>query len=439
MMNKYIPILLGISWGILMVSQDLNTYYLYVLLLSCDTNVINCQNFLKYYTFFSILYTVLSAIFYPISGYITDKTSNRPFFVLNISNIIQFISISLQIIPSLAKLNYIFLLFFWEISQVVAIQNTNSLWKIIKKYTETQSTEFLINKIGNMGDITSDILESSIMCIYASLMYYASVSYTFILFLMLGIIMFVNILLCMISFYLSHHLSSYLSSYSSNISENILDNNITNKLTTCQWFKSSCYDFIKNRLVYHVFWHCMILILYSGIVQYPLSFIEVNIIKTNSTKFCNGVLTNLIIIGAITNILYLAGSITYRIFFVSMIPRNFYRYWYILTAIILIGGTISLNFELNPLILYIIISIITVIPYYMSYYSYYLFTEKGNEHSYGFILGLYGLINTIFTILSQYLYILGIAQLYLIITSIVIIILTIIYSLYISNLTLINN
>src|SRR5437868_5540591 len=122
--NKY----LGFIFGILMVSQDLNTYYLYILLLIISPHTIRCTNFLDYYTIFILINTIMSGVFYPISGWITDITSDKSALVFLVSNIVQLILILLQILPYyfselLGHDSWIVLCVLWELSQLVSIQN----------------------------------------------------------------------------------------------------------------------------------------------------------------------------------------------------------------------------------------------------------------------------------------------------------------------------
>ena len=421
---------LGMVLGLLMISQDLNTYYLYILLLSCDPKTITCENFLSYYTFFALVNTLLTLVAYPTSGFITDKTDKSSFRVFIISNIIQTLSIFCQIISAIHPMSYLFLFVFWQISQLISIQNSNSLWKIIKQFSSNVDTEFTVTHIGNIGDLTSDILESTLLAILAVLMTQTNISYHGVVIYMFVVIMGLNCILIGVSIYLS----TRIRLESMDLSEAVYAPVPENKLNLGTWLKASIRDFWRQKFSLHVFLHCMILILYSALVQYPLSFQEVNIIDTKNTKFCHGVLTNLIVLGAMTNGLYLVGSISYRLFLVKMSAPKFYRYLYPSMAFILIGLTVTLKFQLNPLIIFFCTSSAVVIPYYMYYYDYYTFTEMGKTELYGFTLGLYGLISTICTILGQGIYYVNLELEYLIVILIVLLGFTMVYSWYIRTL-----
>jgi len=438
---------LGVLWGILMVSQDLNTYYLYILLLVTSPNTISCNNFLDYYTLFVFINTIASGIFYPISGWITDISANKSALVFLVANIIQLVFISLQILPycfselfvDISWFNnkgWIILCVFWQVTQLVSIQNVNSLWKLIKQITEKERNTDnnknnlqLVNSIGNIGDLTSDITETLTLSILAIVILFVKsdmINYKFILIYIFIAITLLNLILCVTSIYL----------FTSNKNENVNEFNIRKdtkkpKILPHKWLYSSIKNFYKQKIAYHAFWHCILLGIYATIVQYPLSLIEVSIINV-SNNLCNGVLTNLLLLGATTNLCYLIGSISYRLFVVNASPIRFYRWYYPIGALSLLGITTALWFKMYYIITLILISFATMIPYYLTYYDYFLFTEQSQGKSYGFVLGLYGTINTIITASIQSLYYIGISFGLILGFSIVLLVLSIIYSYYLA-------
>lgn len=438
---------LGVLWGILMISQDLNTYYLYILLLITSQNVIMCDNFLDYYTLFVFINTIASGIFYPISGWITDVTANKSALVFLVSNIIQLVFMSLQILPYFFSVfsnnGWIALCVFWQLAQLVSIQNGNSLWKLIKQITDKESKNNLqlVNSIGNIGDLTSDVTETLTLSILAILILFVKsniINYMFILIYLFAAIILLNLILCITSIYL---FTSTRNDIGNNIGNDIIIVNVNDeikkvKMLPHKWLYNSIKNFYKHRIAFHAFWHCILLGVYSTLVQYPLSLIEVNIIGVSSNKtlnnLCGGILTNLLLLGATTNLCYLIGSISYRLFVVNASPIRFYRWYYPVGSLLLLGITTALWFKIYYIVTVILISFATMIPYYLTYYDYFLFTEQSQGKSYGFILGLYGTINTIITASIQSLYYIGIHFGVILGVSIVLLILSIIYSYYLA-------
>src|SRR5581483_11603502 len=152
--------LLGIIWGIAMVSQDLPNYNLYLLLLNVPD--VTCENFVSYYAIFLLATTITSGIYYPISGWLTDRIKNiKLFFVISV--IAQLILFTAQYVIIVIKFqnSVFFLIAIWLLLQMLFIQNNNLLWKIIKEDIDMLYHNELeaINKIGNMGDLISDVAE----------------------------------------------------------------------------------------------------------------------------------------------------------------------------------------------------------------------------------------------------------------------------------------
>ena len=139
--------------------------------------------------------------------------------------------------------------------------------------------------------------------------------------------------------------------------------------------------------------------------------------------------------GAFTNGSYLVGSIIYRIFIVKSKPVNFYRWWYPAALLILFGANTALWFNVPTVVILIMMSISQIIPYYVSYYDYYLFTEKCDEESYGFTVGVYGATNTVVTALVQLFYLLDIKFVTILIINVVLLTISFVYSYYLAHLT----
>lgn len=411
---------LGFIWGILQVSQDLNTYYLYVLLLITSPNIITCHNFLSYYTVFVFINTIVLGIFYPISGWITDSTSDKSSFVFLVTNILQLFFILLEIIPywlfSDNEISWILLCTVWQISQTLSIQNNNSLWKLIKQIVESDGDEHIflldeknnknlvtINSIGNIGDLTSDIVESSILgglVLFITIYYNIHNNLNFIFLYIFSFIIFLNIFLCFNSIIL----------FRGNRKPNkpITENKSYKIRNPLKWVWASVKNFYKQKIVFHAFWHCILLNICAIIVQYPLTLKEVSLVNVTELKdtnnLCGGIVKNLFITGAITNSFYLLGSICYRIFIVKTKPTLFYKIHYPICILLLFGTTIAIWFQMYYIITLLLISFAVIIPYYLTYYDYYLFTEESMSETYGFVLGMYGAITTVVTACIQLLY-----------------------------------
>lgn len=454
---------LGFLWGILMIAQDLNTYYVYILLLVTSVNKITCSNFLDYYTLFAFIDTIISGICYPISGWITDATAEKSGLVFLISNILQLVFIILQILPlCLSKLGiytdfmsvngWIIMCIFWQLAQAVSIQNENSLWKLIKQIVDTYDTSQnsyimlyetennkkdniktlqMINNIGNIGDLTSDVVETILLGILILVITAFNGDYKFILMYTCGIITILNALVCVMSI-------AVLKYKKNNVNiESIINREINTDrgyINPFRWIIDSIKQFYKQKVALHAYWHCIVLGIYATIVAYPLSLKEVNIINVDKNQtldnLCGGTLTNLMIIGAITNACYLVGSICYRIFIVNATPVRFYRWYYPIGSIILLCMTSALWFNLEKILTFTLISFATIIPYYLTYYDYYLFTNECKDKSYGFILGSYGAITTVITALIQSLYFTNTPVGVIIASSIILLVISIVYSYY---------
>ena len=170
----------GIIWGLLLASQDLMNYFLYVLLLLYSPTVITCDNFLTYYTSCSIIYTILYGIYSIFSGLLTYYLSpiiNKSFLI---TIIIQIWLIPFMIAPHLlsqylSSNEWIFLAIIWQLQQLIAVQANNFYWMIIKQTTDDFPT---INKIGNTGELTTNIVGAVILGVVGLIDYFTVLSLT---------------------------------------------------------------------------------------------------------------------------------------------------------------------------------------------------------------------------------------------------------------------
>lgn len=464
---------LGVIWGICMVSQDLFSYNLYLLLL--NTQGITCQNFIDQYAIFLLATTIISGFFYPLSGWLTDKIKNtKLFFFVTVS--LQSILFILQYTVMIGyRHSFIVLIVLWLLLQILFIQNNNLFWKIVKNYTcvsdynnrdsltipfTEQDDLEIINRIGNLGDLTSDIVESIILSVLMIiLMCYKTGIFEYVELYLFVSINFLNIMLLIFSsvlYYKANQTASLLIVSIPSVMNNLgivsiddknenhlndtqLESTITNttvlKKNTCHWLINNTKKFYCNKSLFHIFWHCIILLIFSLFIQYPLSLKTINIINvdTNMNIFnlCGGKIINIMFLGSVTNICYLIGSITYRIFIVKMRPESFYKYWYITGTIMLLIISIIMLFKLNYIFVFLLISIATIIPYYLTYYDYYYFTERCDIKNYPYVLGLYGFINTILTFIIQYFFMLPIKIEIIVIIGAIIILFSLIYTFYI--------
>jgi hypothetical protein len=463
---------MGVLWGILMSSQDLTTYYLYFLLLFVSPEIVNCNNFLSYYVLFSFVNTISSGIFYPISGWITDMTANRSAVVFKICNVLQLVLICAQFLPIKINLfgeyQWILLLVIWQLTQLISIQNSNSLWKLIKQTVYETDKKLvinedhllmdtnekikdnlsLINHIGNTGDLTSDITETfllSILMILIESHKFDFADYKFAFIYILAAVMMMNTILCFGSIKLLDVKEPTL----------VLNNHI-NKISyrnPITWIYESIKNFYKQKIAFHAFWHCVILGIYVTIVQYPLSLMEVmttlrstivitvkpllaanNVSPPLINNYCGGTVLNLLLLGTINNTCYLLGSIFYNIFIVKSSPTKFYKKFYPAFSVILLAITITLLFDIYYIVTMVLVGFITIIPYYLTYYDYYLFTEQTDGQSYGFVLGSYGAVTTVLTALVQSLYLANIPFSVIIGSGVLLLLISLIYSYFIAYL-----
>lgn len=450
----------GIIWGILMTSQDLNIYLTYLLPMIISPNIITCHNFLHYYALFAFINTIISGIYYPISGWLTDYTSTRTPTVFICTNILQLIFVLLQLLPLLlVKIfeikwiefyGWIIFCVFWQITQIVSIQNNNSLWKLIKQYIECsimiidpellyerpfndENKKFeLINYIGNTGDLTSDICETLLLTLLAILLLFFKLPYDFIVWYIVGLVITFNLILCIVSIKSFHFDTNYHTNYILN------DTHKTPDFNPYSWCKNSVIEFYNNKIVFHIYWHCILLVIFSALVQYPLSLREISVIDISSNKtidnYCGGTFINIILLAALTNSTYLFGSVLYRLFIIRISPITFYKYYYPFAIIILMGMALALWFKINYIMILILVSFSTIIPYYLTYYDYYLFTKQSKGEYYGFVLGLYGTSTTLIAAMAQLLYFTNVPFIVILSLSIILLLCVIIYSYYIAYL-----
>ena len=463
---------LGIIWGICMVSQDLFSYNLYFLLL--NTEKVNCQNFINYYIIFLLATTLVTGLFYPLSGWLTDKIKNTKKFFL-FTAVLQLVLFMTQYIIVI-KFHYsIYLLvIIWLLIQILFVQNNNLFWKIAKNYACANNNELeIINTIGNMGDLTSDITESTILSILTIiLLRYKNGIFVYIELYLFAVIFILNVIFVILSAALyyktkqtpiliitttpSHHT---INDSINDTNETLLDKqneeireikqvkqlhshpdtdhhaNSQTKII-CWWLIENTKKFYHNKILFHIFWHCIILLIYSLFVQYPLSLRTINIIDVNNDNMnifnlCGGKIINIIFLGSVTNIFYLIGSILYRCFIVKLRPYFFYKYWYVIGTIILFAISILLLFNINYILVLILISIATIIPYYLTYYDYYYFTERCESNNYPYALGLYGFVSTISTFIIQFFFLFPISTKMIVIISGIILMFSLIYTFYV--------
>jgi len=179
-------------------------------------------------------------------------------------------------------------------------------------------------------------------------------------------------------------------------------------------------------------------VIFSALVQYPLSLREISVIEISSNKtidnYCGGTFINIILLAALTNATYLFGSVLYRLFIIKITPINFYKYYYPFAIIILMGMALALWFKINYIMILILVSFSTIIPYYLTYYDYYLFTKQSKGEYYGFVLGLYGTSTTLIAAMAQLLYFTNVPFIVILSLSIILLLCVIIYSYYIAYL-----
>lgn len=326
----------------------------------------------------------------------------------------------------------------------------------------------IVNRIGNVGDLTSDLTETIIMGILSVFLITVKkgwVNIYFIIYYLSTFLGLINIMVTIIIFVIYrrqkllklrgldiHNIKIQPSiSASANTSNTASNHDLSsthilvepkkgcNGLSYIRYLINAFKQFYGNKIVFHAMWHCILLNMYISLIQYPIAYSEItDFIKVNETttiaNFCGAEIVNLILMGAITNLSYLCGSIFYGIFIVNAHVVTFYRIWYPVACVIVTACTITLIYDIPIYIAIILLSVSQIIPYYLTYYDYYLFTEYADSDSYGFILGVYGVSTTLVTILMQLLYIIDMSYTILISIAIIVLILSFIYSYYLAYL-----
>jgi len=174
---------------------------------------------------------------------------------------------------------------------------------------------------------------------------------------------------------------------------------------------SEIYKFIMIRLRYlynskitwHSLIHCSVLLIFYTVAEYPINLSESSslthtpLFQQNTHNYCGGVVANLMSSGAYLNVTFLFGAILYAMFLATCPPLLYYMKVFPLLSCVLFAVTIALWFELPRYIIFILVSIAQVMPWYLTDYDYYVFTTSCNPQYYGFLLSLYGIINTLLT------------------------------------------
>lgn len=386
---------LGYIWGLLLLSQDLLNYYMYILLVTSVPKYVTCDNFLEYYIKFSLISTILANFCYAVSGLLIDYYSKKLLILLVGLNIFGMVIFSIMALPYLFIENiYIYeysiviLCIGWLLQQSISIFINNIYWKILKQNVESKSIQQddcfnNYTKLGNTGDITCNISELTIFGVLLGIIYIKNIEINIILLYFFMVLCIVYILLLI--------LIVKLVDYDHNLLNNIF--------YTTPTFTEKFRYLYHNTKVFNTLIHAFILLLFTAIAQYPLTMHEVNVVN-NLDGICNGKLNNIFILALLMSMFYLIGSITYRLFIVNMKNVIFYRWVYpfCLLGIILL---FPLWMTKYPFFIFISVCISQVIPYYLNYYNYYVITNYIDESYYGFVLGIYGIMNTLLILMGQ--------------------------------------
>ena len=167
---------LGLIWGLLLASQDLMNYFLYILLPLYSPEIITCENFLTYYTLCSIIYTILYGIYSLFSGIITDYLAPRINKAFLITVNIQILLMPIMTFPYLLSSfpnTWIFLCIIWQIQQLMSVQANNFFWMIVKQNIKSLND---INRIGNTGELLANTLESLMLIVIGLANHFYSLS-----------------------------------------------------------------------------------------------------------------------------------------------------------------------------------------------------------------------------------------------------------------------
>ena len=114
--------------------------------------------------------------------------------------------------------------------------------------------------------------------------------------------------------------------------------------------------FYNNKTALNAVIHCLTLVIFISMIQYPLAYKTILL----ATKTCRDKLTNILLLGAITNSTYLLGSIIYKLFIVNQSPEKFYSRTHLLGLIFLLALTIVIYFDINKILSLILVSLLQV-------------------------------------------------------------------------------
>lgn len=442
--------LLSLAWGLQLVTQDVSVWFLYPLLLGVELQSSDpqmqtqwwkqpatCETYLTVYTWFCLISTIATGVFYPLSGWLTELTEQRHnsptvFMMCNAS---QTILVGCMFVVTGSS--PLILCVMWQLVQLINAQAINTTWSLIKSsITDTVSTA----KIGNGGDLICDSIETVLGG--GILMACLSWSYSHAWALVMGITLSVYIVMTVVSFIM---VIQYQSSTTTTVvipaNATTINSNLSNEASTLLtpsastttetnqsilvWFVDSLKSLWQTKLARHTLFHCILLTSYSTIVQYPLALKETFTLSnvgdgghnndtssTNATvsrlsNYCHGSITDLYLTAFASAVCYLFGSIVYRVFIIRASAKWFYRVTYPVLSIGLLVVTIVIWYagDLMPsFAVFVLISVSTIVPYYLTYFDYYLFTTETPAGSYGFVLGVYGALNTVSTTVIQAVY-----------------------------------
>jgi len=436
---------LGLMWGMSLTEQDLDKYALYFFL----SNTRYGCNFLDAYNWFFLVAGICMLVYQPICGLITDWNQERTHLTMIVASFIQFLCLLLMLI-GVDNNNIELLCAIWLVRQFATTQNQNTCWKLIKlrldaldKGTSTLEDEnLLIGRIGNIGDISSDIFEGLLLG-STFLLPFIWKGYTeeIMKWSMIGgtlLSSFLELIICL-SFTKSQITPSIQSTQSlPSFPINTNDEEVASLLSSKPSSKNHSGGFIwtrflyvyKNKVAMYTLIHCFVVFLFYNLVEYPLTLRESKLIAhQGSNLYCDGLLFDLMNQGFFLNITFFLFSSLYGIFLVPCRPIIFFRYVYSGLGIILFGVTLVLWFTLPPVPTFIIVSVAQVMPYYLSMYDFYVITSSTEDKYYGFVNSLYGWgIQVIGLIPAAFLFLSSLSNDVMILICLAILVTTIIYA-----------
>eukprot|EP01116_Phalansterium_solitarium_P006418 TRINITY_DN18715_c0_g1_i1.p1 TRINITY_DN18715_c0_g1~~TRINITY_DN18715_c0_g1_i1.p1 ORF type:complete len:525 (+),score=191.93 TRINITY_DN18715_c0_g1_i1:190-1764(+) len=495
---------LGLMWGMSLTQQDLDKYSLYFLLAGTSYGC----NFLDAYSWFFFVSAICILFFQPLCGWLTDYTSANQHRTMVASSVLQLVTFIAELIICRAWIplpvllaepgvgdekrgsQVYILIVCWMVRWFAITQSQTSCWKLIKLRLERVFLEHgkdtkalaemneVVSRIGNIGDISSDLYEMVLLGSTILLPRVASHWYTdeVMRFSVLGATLLANVLVVAFAMTFtkdqialpkqialpakqrdspqptgddlevvplrSDDKAATASLAQSHMSSGELTPLLPSRtprsvrLIVLDYIRVRARYFWRSKLVMHPLNMCLVVTIFYNLVEYPLTLNESVIMSTSnsSDEVCSGVLRSLMNQGGVLNITFMAGSFGYLLFLVRLRPYVYFLWIYPLLSVLVCACMAVLWLPSLPdLATYVIVSVAQVLPYYMSMYLFFVFTASADPEFYGFVYSTYGLgAQLISFIPAIVLLIPQVTNNVIIIVCLVLVVLNLLYSVYFS-------